>query len=125
MSARPSRARFCETSGLLYNAAFDAGLANYEIDYDNALHHSAVFRSYERASPSASSGRGSTTDSGRIVEIGCGSGHFLGMICRMSGAEGLGFDPSHDPAHADPLLARSGDDHPTTSRRTWVPRRST
>ena len=101
--------RFCEASGLLYNGAFEPALASYEMDYDNALHHSAVFRSYERRlAARLVRRRGDRHGRGRIVEIGCGSGHFLGLICRMSGAEGIGFDPSHDPARADPLVRGRG-----------------
>jgi hypothetical protein len=34
-----------------------------------------------------------------IIEIGCGDGDFLRLLCRKGDNRGLGFDPSHIPGH--------------------------
>ena len=94
----------CRVCGFVHNVAFDPGLADYTEPYDNALHFSEVFQGYERALAERLIERYGLRDAD-ILEIGCGTGHFLGLICEMGGSRGLGFDPSHDPAHADPLLA--------------------
>lgn len=96
---------FCRSCGLVYNVAFDPGRVDYSLRYDNALHFSEVFRAYE----SRLAGRlvaGYLADhpprSARVMELGCGSGHFLGLLCQHADAHGIGFDPSHDPAQLDP-----------------------
>lgn len=94
----------CAQCGFIHNLAFDAELADYSKPYDNSLHFSAVFREYERDLADHLIERYGLR-SGRVVEIGCGNGHFLGLLCQRGGNVGLGFDPSHDPAHADPLVA--------------------
>lgn len=90
----------CDGCGLVFNGAFEPALMNYTGTYENALHFSPAFRRYaedlaqglvERYGP-----RG-----GRIVELGCGDGSFLARLCELSGAEGIGFDPAHDPARAN------------------------
>jgi hypothetical protein len=36
-----------------------------------------------------------------VVEIGCGDGHFLGLLCQRSGGHGLGFDPGYGATTVD------------------------
>jgi SAM-dependent methyltransferase len=88
------RLRICQSCGYIYNAAFAPDLLAYTPAYDNALHFSERFRSYaeqlagrlvERLDL-----RGKT-----IIEIGCGDGHFLGLLCQAGANAGIGFDPSH------------------------------
>jgi SAM-dependent methyltransferase len=97
---------FCRSCGLVYNTAFDPTRVDYSLPYDNALHFSDVFRSYERRLADRLAGRylrAAEADPPRVMELGCGSGHFLGLLCQQVGARGIGFDPSHDPARLDPI----------------------
>jgi len=90
----------CPRCGLISNAAFDPGLVEYSPAYHNSLHGSPTFQRYAQALAErlvATHGlRGK-----RIVEIGAGSGEFLKRLCDLGGNEGIGFDPSHDPAADD------------------------
>jgi hypothetical protein len=93
----------CRRCAFVGNRAYDESLLDYSAGYDNALHHSPLFRKFERelaarlADHYALAGKD-------VVEIGAGNGHFLALLCRLGGARGVGFDPSHDPGHADPEL---------------------
>lgn len=93
----------CEYCGLVANSAFDAGLIDYSQKYDNALHGSPVFQRFEQSLVRHLADRYGLGPASTVVEVGCGSGHFLGLMCTETGAQGIGFDPSHDPAHVDPL----------------------
>jgi SAM-dependent methyltransferase len=94
----------CPACGLIHNAAFDPALVRYGRSYENGLHFSPYFRGYAEVLAGALIERyrlrGKT-----IVEIGCGDGQFLGLLCRLGGNRGLGFDPAYEPARAAPLPA--------------------
>jgi hypothetical protein len=92
----------CSACGLVTNTAFDESLIDYRQKYDNALHASPLFQEFESSLVEHLAARYDLR--GRTaVEIGCGSGHFIGLLCTRAGAAGRGYDPSHDPAFADPL----------------------
>ena len=92
----PMHMHLCAACGYVWNAAFDPGLVDYEQDYDNALHGSALFRTFESATVEHLVDRydlhGRT-----IVEIGCGDGRFLGLLCEAGGNRGVGFEPGYRP----------------------------
>jgi SAM-dependent methyltransferase len=92
----PMHMHLCAGCGYVWNAAFDPGLLDYEQDYDNALHGSALFRAFEAAMVEHLVERydlhGRT-----IVEIGCGDGRFLGLLCEAGDNRGVGFEPGYRP----------------------------
>jgi SAM-dependent methyltransferase len=93
----------CRRCSAVWNRAFDPKLLDYGAGYDNALHHSPVFRKFERELAERLVARYALR--GRdVIEIGSGSGHFLALLCELAEARGVGFDPSHEPEHADPRL---------------------
>ncbi len=96
---------YCPACGFVYNTGFDAGLNAYGHSYDNALHFSAVFQAYEQDLAKRLIDTYDIRDSD-VVEIGSGSGHFLGLVCALGENRGTGFDPSYDAEHAEPLPAR-------------------
>lgn len=97
------RLAFCRECGFIYNVAFDEALIDYTLEYDNALGFSATFQAYERDLCARLIDRYDVR--GRdVVELGAGSGRFLGLLCEMGENRGLGFDPSHQANRADPIL---------------------
>lgn len=95
---------YCRDCGFLHNSAFDETLIDYGLSYDNALHFSQVFRSYEESLANELISRYDLKGK-QIVEIGCGSAHFLSLLCELGDNRGTGFDPSHDPDYLDPNAA--------------------
>jgi cyclopropane fatty-acyl-phospholipid synthase-like methyltransferase len=85
---------FCPACGLIFNSAFDAELMNYEVEYENSLHFSPRFQDYanELAKRLVSQYE---LQNKTILEIACGQGDFLSLLCEMGGNTGVGFDPSH------------------------------
>lgn len=94
---------FCKPSGggcgLVFNAAFKPELMTYTGQYENALHFSPHFQKYA-AELAASLVERHDLHNKRLVEIGCGDGQFLAMLCRLGPNRGLGFDPAHDPTRS-------------------------
>ncbi len=79
-------------TGLVFNAAFDAGLLDYDGAYQNEQGHSALFKAHLGAVADlveAQMGRRS------LVEVGCGKGTFLEMLLAR-GAEVVGYDPTYE-----------------------------
>jgi len=91
---------FCRNCTHVFNTSFDPELMQYAPGYQNSLYFSGEFRRYldELASLLVERYR---LAGKRIIEIGCGTGEFLAVLCRLSGASGLGFDPSYSGTGAD------------------------
>lgn len=87
---------FCGTSGHIFNYAFDAERLTYSQAYENSLHFSPRFQSYAEGLADDLVARHGLRGK-RIVELGCGKGDFLRMLCARGDNEGLGFDPSYEP----------------------------
>jgi len=83
----------CEECGHVANVAFDPELVRYAEGYENSLHHSPRFQQYAEELAADLRGRHDLVG-GHVVEIACGQGDFLKLICADEGARGSGFDPS-------------------------------
>ncbi len=93
------RLALCGGCGLAFNETFDEGLLRYSGEYENALHFSAEFRRYA-ADLAQNLARRHALRGKRVVELGCGDGSFLSLLCREGGCEGVGYDPAHDPSRS-------------------------
>ncbi|HAB15397.1 MAG TPA: class I SAM-dependent methyltransferase [Verrucomicrobiota bacterium] len=104
--ARPSRAarvprrdivlRQCQRCGLIFNAAFEAELIPYDRNYENRQCFSPVFQGHLQTLATGLTRRYRLRQ-GRILEVGCGKGDFLRLLCRTAEAVGVGFDTSYEP----------------------------
>lgn len=87
---------FCRDCGHLFNAAFDPSRVTYSSAYENSLHHSPRFQAYAQAQAERLVAdhdlHGKT-----VIEIACGQGDFLKLLCETGGNRGVGFDPSYTP----------------------------
>lgn len=99
--------RLCECCGFIANRAADPRLTEYSERYEPTQAWSPAFRRYHHslaeriAAAVPLAGR-------RVVEVGCGQGEFLHLLCGIAGAEGLGFDPCLDPRRGDVVTERAG-----------------
>jgi len=89
------RLAFCPDCAFIWNKDFDAGRLEYSQRYDNSLDHSPVFKEF--ATTLASRLIDSYGIQGKtVLEIGCGKGHFLSLLCEAGDNSGIGFDPSYE-----------------------------
>ena len=88
---------FCNHCGFVFNAAWDPQLTVYSSQYEETQGFSRTFNAFNRAIAekliSSYDIRGKT-----VLEIGCGKGEFLSLICKLGGNRGIGYDPSLVPA---------------------------
>jgi hypothetical protein len=87
---------FCRGCGFVCNAAFDPGLIRYTSSYEETQGFSATFNAFHRDLAQNLMDRhrlGGKT----VMEIGCGKGEFLTMLCEMGAKRGIGFDPGYRP----------------------------
>ncbi len=94
----------CPACGHGFNAAFDPARVAYAPGYENALEFSPRVRAYLVDLAGRLSAEGGLRGK-RVVEIGCGRGYFLDLLCDQGGCEGEGYDPSL-PADLPPTVGR-------------------
>lgn len=86
----------CSNCGFITNTAFDPGVMNYSAEYEETQGFSSTFNAFHQALAEdlirRHDLRGKT-----VIEIGCGKGEFLTMICERGGNAGVGFDPAYVP----------------------------
>src|SRR6516162_6267726 len=87
----------CGECGFIYNATWDSELTIYSDQYEETQGFSATFNAFNRSIAeklvSSYDIRGKT-----VLEIGCGKGEFLTLICKLGDNRGIGYDPSFVPA---------------------------
>jgi 2-polyprenyl-3-methyl-5-hydroxy-6-metoxy-1,4-benzoquinol methylase len=83
---------YCADCGHIVNIAFDRSQIDYDDCYENSLTFSPRYRRYAKATADRLLGR-YRLNGKRIIEIGCGAGDFLRLLCDP-GNDGRGYDPS-------------------------------
>jgi hypothetical protein len=103
----------CAGCGLVHNAAYEEERIQFDEDYESSQGYSATFARFQEEL-AAELARRHPLAGGRIVEIGCGKGEFLGLLCDVADARGLGFDPTFVPGRV-----RRGADRITVRRQLF------
>ena len=91
---------FCCDCGHIYNFAFDPKCVQYTGSYENSLHFSPHFQNYAESLARNLVERYDLRGKD-IIEIGCGKGEFLKLLCELGDNRGLGFDASYVAEDAD------------------------
>lgn len=87
---------FCHGCGFIYNHLFDRSIDYFTLGYEDQQGFSRTFRAFiERVADDLIERhalRGRT-----LMEIGCGKGDFLDLLCTRAQAHGIGIDPAYVP----------------------------
>ena len=86
----------CVACGFITNTRFDPSLNAYGADYEETQGFSPRFVAFARSLAERWVTRYALRDKD-IVEIGCGKGEFLDLLCELGGNRGVGIDPSVRP----------------------------
>jgi SAM-dependent methyltransferase len=90
----------CRACGHVYNEAFDHALTEYSERYESTQAFSQTFTAFHDDLAEQLIERFGLRGR-RIVEIGCGHGEFLALLCDRGGNSGIGYDPAHLPGRVD------------------------
>ena len=85
---------FCRTCGFIANVAFDESLHEYSDQYEATQGYSATFNTFHKQLAGHLIEKYHLRDKD-IIEIGCGQGEFLKLLCSLGNNRGTGFDPAY------------------------------
>jgi SAM-dependent methyltransferase len=91
---------FCQVCGFITNVAFDSRLQDYSGDYESTQAYSATFNRFHHNLAASLIDRYDLHQKD-IIEIGCGQGEFLTMLCELGDNRGVGFDPAYVRRNGD------------------------
>lgn len=92
----------CRSCGLVFNRQFDGQLVPYDANYENSQCYSPAFQSHME-NLAAHLVEKYDLRHKRILEVGCGKGAFLKLICQQGDNAGAGYDTSYE---GPPTVAR-------------------
>lgn len=83
---------FCPSCGHIFNTKFEPDQLEYSQEYENSLHFSPFFQDYAKNLASRLIRDYNLIDK-EAIDIGCGKGDFLKILCEQGIGRGIGFDP--------------------------------
>lgn len=96
---------YCDGCGFVFNRAFEPERLVFTPGYEVQLVHSPVFASFLTGLAKRLVDRYDLHGKD-LIDIGCGAGHFLRMLCEAGRNRGLGIDPT--VVHEGPVALSSG-----------------
>jgi len=89
------RLGFCQSCEMIYNLSFEPHKMQYTQAYETSLHSSPRFQVYAQQLVKRLIEKYGLNGKD-IIEIGCGKGEFLSMLCEGGRNRGVGFDTSYE-----------------------------
>ena len=90
------RLGYCQNCGFIENVLFDPDKHEYSSRYEETQGFSPRFQEFAKSLASRLIEQYNLRDK-HILEIGCGKGEFLVLLCEMGGNKGTGIDPGYIP----------------------------
>lgn len=87
---------YCDSCGFITNVHFDATLHDYNTKYEETQAFSTCFNSFAKSLAQRIIDKYDIRNK-TILEIGCGKGDFLALLCRLANNKGIGIDPAYVP----------------------------
>lgn len=101
---------FCDGCGFVSNTAFDPALNDYSPQYEETQHFSPRFNQFAQGLVDRLV-KDYDLRNKDVLEVGCGKGEFLAMLCERGENRGIGIDPGCRPERHS---------HAQSSRITWI-----
>jgi len=90
------RLTFCAACGTIQNSAFDREAIDYTESYEDDQAFSPRFRAFAASLAQRVVDTYQLRDKD-VLEIGCGGGYFLALLCELGENRGIGIDPACEP----------------------------
>ena len=87
------RLAFCAECGFIANTLYDQALQDYGVAYEETQSFSPRFRAFARELAQRWIDRHDLRGK-NVLEIGCGKGEFLALMCELGPNSGIGIDPA-------------------------------
>lgn len=84
---------FCKSCGFISNMAFDTNVQDYSPLYEDQQCYSPTFNEFAKGLAAHLIEKYDLRGKS-VVEVGCGKGDFLALMCEMGNNRGVGIDPS-------------------------------
>ncbi len=84
---------FCHDCGFIFNSSFDTTIDYYTQGYEDQQGFSPTFKKFISGITNRFIDRYSIRNKD-IIEIGCGKGDFISLICELGNNRGIGIDPA-------------------------------
>ena len=84
---------FCPDCGFVYNTEWRPDQTTYGDHYEDTQEFSGTFSAYQKQQAIDLLARYGVVEK-EIVDIGCGKGEFLSLLCELGRNRGVGYDPS-------------------------------
>ena len=85
---------YCHDCGFIHNAQFDQKLIEYSERYEETQGYSGTFNDFHKCLVEDLIERHDLHGK-EVLEIGCGKGEFLTLLCDLGDNHGTGFDPTY------------------------------
>jgi SAM-dependent methyltransferase len=95
---------YCPACAFLGNTLYDPHVQAYSTQCEESQHVSPTFNKFARILAARWIDRYGLRNK-TILEVGCGKGEFLGLMCELGDNKGIGIDPSYQPARTPPKMA--------------------
>jgi SAM-dependent methyltransferase len=86
----------CSHCGFITNTVFDPTVHNYSAQYEETQGFSGTFQAFHRKLAEELIAKYDLHGK-KMIEIGCGKGEFLSLLCEIGKNTGVGFDPAFVP----------------------------
>ena len=97
---------FCRVCGFVGNLKYDASVQEYSTSYEETQGFSGTFNAFAKSLAQRVIDKYDIR-SKTILEIGCGKGEFLALMCELGENKGIGIDPAYVPErNPDKSLSR-------------------
>ena len=87
---------FCPNCTFISNVQFESDLHNYNPTYEETQGFSACFNAFAKSLAQRVIDKYDIHNK-TILEIGCGKGEFLALMCELGNNKGIGIDPAYVP----------------------------
>jgi SAM-dependent methyltransferase len=93
------RLGYCRACGFLSNTVYDLSVQDYSSNCEESQHVSPTFNKFAGALAARWIERYDLRNK-TILEIGCGRGEFLALMCELGNNRGIGIDPHSQPTQS-------------------------